>query len=222
MGEEKTWDFDQWADTYDGWIGSDDPVYFRYEEVLDRVVELSGAQPGRTVLDIGTGTGNLAARLLARGAGVVGVDPSRYMLKKAAAKQDCRGIELLHVKDPFLELPYSGESFDAVVSTYAFHHVFPPKKPACIREMLRVLKTGGSWVVGDLMFRNEASEKAALQRYDWMEDEYFARIDEISAVLHELGMDLNCRQFTPVTWVVWTVKCAGESDPGLGGGPAVE
>jgi ubiquinone/menaquinone biosynthesis C-methylase UbiE len=209
MPEEKTWDFDEWAETYEKWLVSDDPVYARYDEVLDRVVEVARAEPGRRVLDIGTGTGNLAERLLARGAEVVGVDPSRKMLEKAAAKPACSGISLICLREPFLSLPHPDDTFDAVVSTYAFHHVFPPKKPACIREMTRVLKPGGLWVLGDLLFENEAAERAALRRYDWMEDEYFARIDELATVFSGLGMELHSQQFTPVTWVLWAADPGG-------------
>jgi putative AdoMet-dependent methyltransferase len=206
MTEEKTWDFDEWADTYDGWVHSDDPTYARYDDVLGRVVELSRAEPERRVLDIGTGTGKLAERLLARGAKVIGVDPSRKMLDKAAGKPGCRGAELVCLKEPFLELPYPDRAFDAVVSTYAFHHVFPPKKAACIREMVRVLKPDAPWVLGDLIFKDEAAEKEALKRYDWMEDEYFARVDELIPVFDSLGMELRSEQFTPVTWVLWAIK----------------
>jgi putative AdoMet-dependent methyltransferase len=204
--DEKTWDFDAWADTYDGWVTSDDPVYARYDEVLDRVVRLSGAGPGKRILDIGTGTGRLAERLLARGAEVSGVDPSQRMLDKAAAKPGCHGVELIRLKEPFLNLPYAKEAFDATVSTYAFHHVYPLKKPGGIREMVRVLKPGGLWVLGDLVFRDEVAEKAALERYAWMEEEYFARIDELAPVFAALGMELRSEQFAPVTWVLWAAK----------------
>jgi putative AdoMet-dependent methyltransferase len=206
MPDEKIWDFDQWADTYDGWVHSDDPVYARYDEVLDRVVEISGAAPDRKILDIGTGTGELAERLRARGAAVIGVDPSSKMLGKAAARPGCRGVELVCLKEPFLKLPYGDQSFDAVVSTYAFHHVYPPKKAACIREMVRVLRGGGQWVLGDLIFETGAAEKTALERYEWMEDEYFARIDDLIPVFRGLGMKLHSQQFTPVTWVLWAEK----------------
>ena len=60
--------------------------------------------------------------------------------------------------------------------------------------------------MGDLSFRNEAEEKAALQRYDWMENEYFVRVDELIPVFKSPGMDLNSRQFTPVTWGLWAAK----------------
>jgi len=205
--QERIWDFDQWADTYDGWVLSDDPVYFRYDAVLARVLALSGAAPGKRILDIGTGTGNLAAHLLDLGAEVVGLDPSQKMLDRASVKLEGRpGIELKRVEEPFLEIPYGDGSFDAVVSTYAFHHVHPGKKPACIIEMMRVLKPGGAWVVGDLIFQSEDDETKVVEAYDWMEDEYFARIEDLLPVFRSLGMKLKSEQYTMITWVVWTMR----------------
>jgi putative AdoMet-dependent methyltransferase len=207
--EEKTWNFDQWADNYDGWVKSDDPVYFRYETVLERVLSLCGAAPGKRILDIGTGTGNLAAGLLGQGAEVVGLDPSQKMLDLAAVKLKGHSrIELRRLDDPFLEIPYEDGSFDSVVSTYAFHHVQPEKKPDCIREMIRVLKPGATCVIGDLIFQSGQAEEVIVGSHDWMEDEYFARIDELLPVFRDLGMKLKSEQYTMVTWVVWAMRPA--------------
>ena len=175
--------------------------------MLGRVVDLSGASPGKTILDIGTGTGNLARLLLSRGAEVVGLDPSRKMLEIAADKlAGKQGLELKHVGEPFLSIPYQDSMFDAVVSTYSFHHVHPDKKRKCICEMLRVLKPGGVWVLGDLIFQNEDEEKEALDSHDWMEAEYYARIDELLAVFRDKGLVLKSEQYTMITWVVWAEK----------------
>jgi putative AdoMet-dependent methyltransferase len=207
--KEKTWDFDQWAEDYDGWVSSEDPIYARYDVVLGRVVELSGAATGKRILEIGTGTGNLAGLLLSRGAEVAGLDPSRKMLDRAAMKlAGNQGLKLQHVHEPFLSLPFEANSFDAVVSTYAFHHVHPDKKTKCVCEMLRVLKPGGVWVIGDLMFQNADEEKEALDSHDWMEDEYYARIDELLHVLRDRGLVLKSEQYTMIAWVVWAEKPA--------------
>jgi ubiquinone/menaquinone biosynthesis C-methylase UbiE len=205
--EWKTWDFDEYAENYDGWVTSDDPIYAKYGEVLDFVVSVADLRPEMTALDIGTGTGNLALLLAAPGVHVVGVDPSRRMLAKAGEKiADRAGIELRYVEQPFLSLPYPDDSFDAVVSTYSFHHVPPPMKPAGVKEMLRVLKPGRPWVLGDMIFRDADSEREALERHEWLEEEYYPRIDELAPVFTGLGMELRSRQFTPITWVLWALK----------------
>jgi len=83
---EKSWKFDNLADRYDKIVKSDSTLYERYDDVLDTVVVIANVSQGKRVLDIGTGTGNLALRCLARGAEVVGLDPSEKMLAKAKEK----------------------------------------------------------------------------------------------------------------------------------------
>jgi putative AdoMet-dependent methyltransferase len=204
IGDEKTWDFDEYADEYEDWLASDDPIYARYDEVLDRVTDLAGAGPGKTILDIGTGTGNLARKCLERGAAVVGLDPSGRMLAKARDRLGGFSEESLkQVARPFENLDYPEGSFDAVVSTYAFHHVHWSKQPACIREMVRVLRSGGMWVLGDLIFEHRAAEQQFLAEVNWLDEEYYPRIVDLGPVVDDLGMKLHSEQFTPITWVLW-------------------
>jgi len=213
MGENgPKWDFDEWADRYDEAVAGDCPYYERYEDVLDAVVEIAGVVPGKAVLDIGTGTGNLALRCLARGAAVVGLDPSEPMLARARQKAPSgASIEFKRVDEPFVNIPYPDGAFDAVVSTYAYHHVPHSRKHESVREMVRVLKPAGTWALGDVVFEDAQAERRALREHDWLEEEWFARIGELRPLLAAFGMELSARQFTAVTWVVWATKPAGQS-----------
>lgn len=204
---EETWEFDRWAKSYDSSVASSQTYYARYDEVLDCVVEKAGAAPEKRILDIGTGTGNLTLRCAKSGACVTGLDPSTGMLEQAIAKSSgSEGIEFIAADEPFLRIPFSDCSFDAVVSTYAFHHIPDETKPECVREMFRVLKPGGMLILGDLAFQNLESRQQALDEYDWLEEEFFTIIDDLQRILAEIGLMLDCRQFTPVTWVLWTRK----------------
>jgi putative AdoMet-dependent methyltransferase len=130
------------------------------------------------------------------------------MLEKARkkVKRNTR-IEFQQVDDPFLVNPYPDKYFDAVVNTYAFHHVPHRQKPRCVKEMIRVLKPGGIWALGDLVFENKEKEKQALKMFDWLDEgEYFERIDELQKVFKKMGMKLISEQFTSVTWVLWATK----------------
>jgi len=207
MRRGEVWDFDGWAETYDSAVEASSRIYARYGEVLDAVVEVARVGPGKRVLDIGTGTGNLAKRCLVRGASVVGLDPSEKMLAQARAKMGGHSnADLVQADEPFLRIPFPDAYFDAVVSTYAFHHVPHHLKPASVREMVRVIVPGGLWAIGDLAFADEPAERRALQKYPWLEEEYFARIEELRRVFMRLGMELGSKQFTPVTWVLWAKK----------------
>jgi putative AdoMet-dependent methyltransferase len=181
--EGKTWDFDDWAERYDEVVAAGSEIYARYDDVLEMVVKLAGISPGKRVLDIGTGTGNLALRCLARGAVVVGLDPSKRMLAKVREKVGSNlRAEFHQVDEPFLHVPYPDASFDAVVSTYAFHHIPHRLKHDSAHEMIRVLKPGGVWALGDLVFESEEAEREALRKYEWLEEEYFVRIEELRPV----------------------------------------
>lgn len=207
---KKIWNFDSWADRYDEAVVNDPELYARYDEVLDMVVKVANISPQKRVLDIGAGTGNLSLRCLTCGAMVVGLDPSEKMLAVALKKVGNNSrVEFRQVDEPFLHIPYPDASFDVVVSTYAFHHIPHNEKPDAVHEMLRVLKAGGALALGDLMFKNEEEERKALHQYEWLEEEYFERINELHTLFKEQGMELNTQQFTSVTWVVWAVKPKG-------------
>jgi putative AdoMet-dependent methyltransferase len=205
---EKTWNFDNWAQCYDRVVATDSQHYYaHYDAVLDTVVEMAQPASGERVLDIGTGTGNLALRCLTFDALVAGLDPSESMLRKAQEKasSDPR-VVFIQVSEPFLRIPYPDSAFDAVVSSYAYHHVPHRQRTESVREMVRALKPGGRWVLGDLVFENEDAERRALREYHWLEEEYFARIDTLRAVFAGMGMKLKARQFTPIAWVLWAAK----------------
>jgi len=204
---EKTWDFEGLAEHYDQVVSKGSDLYERYWEVLAEVANRARAAPGKLVLDIGTGTGNLALLCAAKGARVVGVDPSAAMLavarRKAATHQE---LEFLQVEQPFLHLPFPDNHFHAVVSTYAWHHVPRDRHAESVREMLRVLRPGGVWAVGDLAFTDAAAEAEALARFPWLEEEYFPYAEDLRRIFASLGLNMEARQVTPVTWIFWAIK----------------
>jgi putative AdoMet-dependent methyltransferase len=83
------------------------------------VVERAAVGADDTVVDLGIGTGNLA-RLLPPCRRLVGVDVSHKMLELAASKLG-PGVEL--VAADVLEAFDRPDRYDAVVSTYAIHHL---------------------------------------------------------------------------------------------------
>jgi SAM-dependent methyltransferase len=127
--------FDLWSRFYDlPWVQR-----AVYRAPHDAVVARLRAARCRTVLDLGCGTGLLAARIrraLPR-AGVVGCDFSSGML--AHARTHDRKVQW--VRGDAGRLPFRSETFDAVVSTEAFHWF--PDKGAALRECARVLAPGG-------------------------------------------------------------------------------
>ena len=98
-----------------------------------------------SVLETACGTGIVTAKLRERlpaGARLVATDLNEGMLNFARGKRDAAGIEW-QVAD-MTALPFPDQSFDFVVCQFGI--MFLPDKTAGMREALRVLKPGGTFL----------------------------------------------------------------------------
>jgi ubiquinone/menaquinone biosynthesis C-methylase UbiE len=134
--------FDAWSRVYDFPLVQ----LATYRPVHDAVLRALAAEPCASVLDIGCGTGRLAERLIgARGVqSVVGCDFSAGMLAHAAERlrpAHAGSVRVGLVRGDATHLPFAAASFDAAVSTEAFHWF--PDQDAALREIGRVLRPGG-------------------------------------------------------------------------------
>jgi demethylmenaquinone methyltransferase/2-methoxy-6-polyprenyl-1,4-benzoquinol methylase len=108
-------------------------------------VEALGLQPGSRVLDLCTGTGDLAIAMVRRtsGARVVGVDFAGRMLALAREKVRAAKLEdVIHlVRGDATSVPLATESCDAVTIGFGIRNVAEPDR--ALREIARVLRPGG-------------------------------------------------------------------------------
>jgi demethylmenaquinone methyltransferase/2-methoxy-6-polyprenyl-1,4-benzoquinol methylase len=114
-----------------------------------RAADMARVSPGSRVLDVATGTGDLAlelARRVAPGGKVVGSDFSEGMLARARlkAQADAR-LDLRFEQGDALELPYADDSFDA--ATVGFGARTFSDLARGLSEMARVVRPGGRVVV---------------------------------------------------------------------------
>ncbi|MEO6801667.1 MAG: class I SAM-dependent methyltransferase, partial [Granulicella sp.] len=107
------------------------------EEYIARLAIPSGAR----VLDVATGTGNLAIPLARQGAIVTGVDISTNLLAQARDRAAAEGLTATFDEGDAEQLPYPDASFDAVVTM--FGAMFAPRPELVGAEFARVLKPGG-------------------------------------------------------------------------------
>jgi demethylmenaquinone methyltransferase/2-methoxy-6-polyprenyl-1,4-benzoquinol methylase len=107
----------------------------------ERAADLARVGPGDRVLDVATGTGDLAVELARRGAEVVGQDFSEGMLALARAKAPALRFE----QGDALALPYADGEFDAVTVGFGARNFSDLARG--LAEMARVTKPGGRLVV---------------------------------------------------------------------------
>jgi tRNA (cmo5U34)-methyltransferase len=162
----------------------------RYDRLRHELVLATWGVETALVLDLGTGTGETAARVLAAhpGARLVGVDASEQMV--ATARERLAGLpaslRVGRIEDPLPEGP-----FDLVVSALAVHHLDGAGKADLFRRAAAALRPGGRLVIADVVVPQRPAERPspldpAVDRPD--------RLDDQLAWLGDAGL------FPTLTW----------------------
>ena len=181
-------------------------VYQTPEVVAQRRQVLEALKPdaGERVLDIGSGPGLLAydiAAAVGRTGHVRGIDASGAMV--AMSSKRCAGQPWAEFRTADAsQLPYSDDSFDAAVSTQVYEYV--PDVPAALRELHRVLRSGGRAVImdtdyGSLVINTEDQTRMARVLAAW--DEHFAHGNlprTLSRQLRDAGFTVRERIAIPM------------------------
>jgi len=120
----------------------------RYDELQVVAAAATADLDARRILELGTGTGETARRLVAAHAGaeLVGIDSSAAMLGVARAALGGADLRLQRLEDPLPE-----GAFDLVVSVLAVHHLDADEKRNLFRRVRQVLAPGGRFVLADLI-----------------------------------------------------------------------
>jgi demethylmenaquinone methyltransferase/2-methoxy-6-polyprenyl-1,4-benzoquinol methylase len=141
-----------------------DDIAARYD-LLNRIISLGldqswrrktvaalEIQPGQRVLDLATGTADLALRVAANieGTQVVGLDPSGNMLQVGQRKIDAsaQADRVTLVRGDAQAMPFPDDSFDHVCMAFGIRNV--PDRPRALREMARITRAGGRIAILEL------------------------------------------------------------------------
>lgn len=176
--------FDLWADDYDKSVGlsDDDGTYpfAGYKNILNEIYNRVLSGNGKTVLDIGFGTGTLTAKLYERGCSIFGQDFSERMIELARRKMPEAKLYQGDFSQGLTDA-LKQEKYDAIIATYSLHHLTDAQKISFLESLLPLLNEGGRIYIGDVAFKTRAElERCMAETGDeWDQDEIYFVFDEL-------------------------------------------
>jgi tRNA (cmo5U34)-methyltransferase len=128
-----------------------------YERVQAEVVAATAGRDIAAILELGTGTGETAKRLLAAhpAARLVGIDSSELMLDGARTVLDRAGVDLRLAR---LEDPLPPGPFELVAGAFAVHHLRAGGKADLFARIGGVLAPGGRFVLADVILPEDPAD----------------------------------------------------------------
>jgi putative AdoMet-dependent methyltransferase len=179
-------EFDRWAETYDLDVLEDAFPFAGYARALATTLSLAEVQPGMRVLDVGTGTGNLARLFYERGCRLWCSDFSPEMIAKARRKLPEAVYAVADLRDAWPKALIG--PFDRIVSAYVFHHFRLDEKIDLLQRMAEVLAPGGWMVMADIAFTSPASKESFRRAVgDAWEEEYYWIAEEVLPPVERAG-----------------------------------
>lgn len=148
---------------------------------------------GERILDVGCGTGQLAAQIAQHGAKVTGFDFSAQMIEKARAAYPEIPFDIMDARDFHYDEP-----FDALFSNAALHWINEPE--AVVASMYRALKPGGRLIIemggkGNVQNIVQAIDEAmwemGLREKLPTDFWYFPSIGEYAGLMEQAGFEVK-------------------------------
>jgi hypothetical protein len=128
------------------WAAGDYPtIARRIEAVAQLLVERAGVASGIELLDVATGSGNVAIPAALAGARVTGLDLTPELLQAARRRAADAGVEIEFVEGDAEQLPFADSSFDRVTSCMGV--MFAPRQELAAAELTRVARPGATIAV---------------------------------------------------------------------------
>jgi len=157
------------------------------DDLINRIIKMGRISPGKNVLDLGCGTGNVSYQIKDKiSVDLIGVDVSPEMLRVARGKSlevVCSNIDGRH-------LPFLDGSFDTIVGAYVIHQI--KNLDLLLSECYRVLKKGVLLLLTSSHRQIENQHpiiKSFFPSYVNIDKSRFPDLDLIDSTLESLGFE---------------------------------
>jgi SAM-dependent methyltransferase len=160
-------------------VGSYERIAERFAPVQDQLTSVLEITGGDRVLDLATGTGEVAVRAARTGATVTAIDIAEPMLEKARRRAEAEGLDVRFDLGDVEYLPYEDGCFDVVLSNFGV--IFAPDHANVAAELARVSCRGArlgftAWKpnpkLAELYRRFTDDPIAGREAYEWGREDH--------------------------------------------------
>ncbi|MGN0144605.1 MAG: class I SAM-dependent methyltransferase [Clostridium sp.] len=204
--------FDDWADEYDETVEAKDGEYIEvfknYNEILNETVKHIAKFEGAKVIDIGAGTGNLTNAASKIGYNVIGIEPNLKMRNIASGKYPF----IKFLPGTFLSLPIDNKnSIDAIITSYAFHHLTDEEKEEAVKLFKSKLQKDGVVVIADTMYESEKAKLSILKDVEDsgysnllhdLQTEFYSTHKTLKDIFEKEGFKVSFLQMNKFVWIL--------------------
>lgn len=211
MGREFVDIFDEWIHSYNASVAGEDPEYRDVFEGYDDILMQVATSAEGTVLEFGTGTGNLTGKLLERDLKVIGIEPNAAMRQMTANR-----FPTIDIKDgDLLVFELEGIQVDSVVSSYVFHHLTDEEKGIALKQYAELLPVKGKIIFADTVFVTEEAKRAQIVKErargyhnvaDDLEREYYTTLPKLMNLFMNAGFEVTFKQLNDYVWLMNATK----------------
>ncbi|WP_347707955.1 class I SAM-dependent methyltransferase [Clostridium sp. C2-6-12] len=187
--------------------GEYEEVFKNYTEILDETVMHISKSKDAKILDIGAGTGNLTLAVSKAGYNVIGIEPNAKMRNIALKKAPL----IPFLPGTFLSLPIDDNSIDAIISSYAFHHLTDSEKEESIKLLKSKLKKNGTIIITDTMYDSIESRESIIKdsysknflalAHD-LETEFYSTCKFLKKLFEAEGFIVTFQQMNKFVWIL--------------------
>lgn len=199
--------FDEWAKTYTEDLKNASGPLFGYKHSLEEAGKMIQLSDGDTLLDVGIGTGAFAASVAGYSNEVWGIDISEKMLQECGKLHPKFKLQQGTFTEP--GLADKKGSFDFIVSSFCFHEVLPHEREIACQKMYELLKTGGKFLVLDIIFASKSAENEARMQIGeyWDPAEDYPLIQTADELLRKTGFqNVSWKNTGPFHWAFSSQK----------------
>jgi SAM-dependent methyltransferase len=186
------------------------------EDALKMIVEMAGAGPDDTVLDVACGGGIVVCVFAPHVRHATGIDMTPAMLDRARRLAAEKGIANVSWREgDVTRLPYPDGAFTIVVTRFAVHHF--PDPAAVLAEMVRVCAPGGRVVVVDTCASPDPAKAAEFNRLELLRDPSHVRclpFAELQGLFRAAGLGEPRTSFTELRDTVTNLLARSFPNPG--------